>query len=325
MDTSNNQSENLPEDVQLGADEEHIETIDNGRCFQLKLQVPQNFYGLINGAQGNTRKRLEEETKTTIVVPGKQDEDSNIRIEGTTKQDLIAAKVKIERIVKTNQARKQFTHFLSMFFALKDIKSNFLRFKEEVLKDSETPDEIMSLFQKPEKLHLTIIMLVLPNVLDVENALKCLEDCKQIIVEKFLKCGPLQVTMAGLDSMNSNPKACRVLYANIISDKMQEIADEVAMFFESRGIIEREKGSVKLHVTLMNTQFRVRNEKGTKKGEGSRNKFTKPKWTFDATRILEKFRDFHFGSFTVNEIHMSKFRDSKAPNGYYESAGVITF
>lgn len=79
-----------------------------------------------------------------------------------------------------------------------------------------------------------------------------------------------------------------------------------------------------MRVTLMHNKFLSRSDKVIEDGEGSRAMSSIRARRFDATRIVEKFKDFHFGSFTVNEIHLSDLY-LKAPNGYFKSTGAITF
>lgn len=166
--------EQMDFDCEMELDDEiEIETIDNGRRFQLKVHVPQMFHSQVIGAKGNTRKRLETETKTQIAVPKIGDKSTNIIIKGTTKKSLISAKNRLDLIMIAGRAKQQFTHFLSVSFATDEIKKNFTRFKEEVLSDSEVFGLDESLFQKPEKLHLTIVMLVL---LDNEGELEISSD-----------------------------------------------------------------------------------------------------------------------------------------------------
>lgn len=293
---------------------------DEGRKFQLKIQVPQQFYGQISGAQDshglmagvtthdNYRKWLQQQTSTSVLVPRSGAADTSIIIEGNSKIDVLRAKGQIDFMVNVPRIS---THFLSVSCANEEIKSSFLRFKDEVLQDSAAYDE--SLFEEPEQLHLKIAMLVLPDDQDTVIALECLEECKKMIFDKFLQDGPLQVTVAGIRDTDGYPSVCRVLYANVVSEKMQQVANEVAKFFEIRGMIKLEEENVKLRVPMMNASFGFRRT-------DLRSTLTL-RWNFNATRILEKFGDFHFGTFTVKEIHLSKLCALKG----LESAGVITF
>lgn len=301
--------------VAIGGDDAYdITTVDHGRRFQLKFHVLPEFYGGIIGPQGITKKRLEQETRTTIFIPRKGSQDTNIVIKGASKENIIAAKKNIDSFVN----RPEFTHMLLVSFANEEITSSFLRFKDDVLKDSEASGEDLSLmFQKPEKLHLSITVLALPHKEDIVIARECLEECKKLIVDKLLRDGPLQVTVAGLSSRNANLRFCKVLYANVVSDKMQEVGSEIKQHFAKRGLIKLFQKDIKLQVSLMNAKFSV--ESG-EDGGSSHKLIRKPRENFDATGIIEKFGDFRFGSFTVNEIHLSKIS-----NDNYVSTGVITF
>lgn len=309
-------------ELEIGDDDFYeIESVDNGRKFQLKVHVPHMFHSQIIGAKGNTKRRLEQETSTSIQVPKIGAKDTNVLIKGNSKKDVMSAKNRLDLIMVAGRSKQQFTHFLSVSFATNEIKKNFLKFKQEVLKDSDGLNE--SLFQKPEKLHLTILMLVLLDNQDRVIAAEYLQDCKEMIIDRILQKKPLKAELTGLNYMNDDPSAVDVLYAKVVSEELQQIANEIAQYFASRGFIQLQHENVKLHVTLMNSRFSD-NDDAIEKDEvqdlrdGNRNQ----KKTFDASKILKKFKDFHFGSLTIDEIHLSQ-RYSKASNGYYESTGVL--
>jgi activating signal cointegrator complex subunit 1 len=310
-------------DVDDDEDFYEIETIDNGRKFQLKVHVPQMFHSQVIGAKGNTRRRLEQETSTQILVPKIGSKDTNVVIKGKHKKDLISVKNRLDLIMIAGRAKQQFTHFLSISFSTDEIRSNFARFKDELINDSEIFGLNESLFQKPEKLHLTIAMLVLLDNQDRAIAAEYLQDCKEMIIDPILQGGPLKVKLSGLNYMNDDPSAVDVLYAKVNSEQLQEIANAIAEYFSSRGFIELKHDNVKLHVTLMNSLF-ADNDDAIEKDENQDRREGKlaQRKTFDASKILQKYKDFYFGSFDVKEICLSQ-RYSKATNGYYESTGVI--
>lgn len=314
-------------DCELEFDEEEfyeIETTDNGK-FQLKVHVPQAFHSQVIGAKGNTRRRLEQETGTQILVPKIGSKDTNIIIKGVAKKDLLSAKNRLDLIMIAGRSKHQFTHFLSVSFVTDEIKSNFARFKEQILNDSEIHGLDVSLFQKAEKLHLTIVMLVLLDNQDRAIAAEYLQDCKEMIIEPVLKNQPLNVKLVGLDYMNDDPSCVDVLYAKVQSDELQEIANGVAEYFANRGFIQLKQDNVKLHVTLINSRFCDNDdaiEKDEAQAQDLRDGNRQQRKTFDASKILKKHKDFYFGSMTINEIHLSQ-RYSKASNGYYEATGVL--
>lgn len=302
-----------------------IETVDNGRKFQLKVHVPQMFHSQVIGAKGNTKRRIEQETGTSIQVPKIGVKDTNIVIKGNNKKDVVSAKNRLDLIMIAGRAKQQFTHFLSVSFATDEIKQNFLKFKSEILNDSESHGLHESLFQKPEKLHLTVVMLVLLDNQDRSVAAECLHDCKEMIVDDVLQNGTLKVSLAGLDIMNDDPSSVDVLYAKVVSEELQTIANEVAHYFASRGFIQLQYENIKLHVTLINSRFSD-NDDAIEKEENQdlRDSNRNQRKTFNATKILKKFKDYNFGSVQINQIHLSQ-RYSKASNGYYESTEVIKF
>lgn len=300
-----------------------IETIDSGRRFQLKVHVPHMFHSQVIGAKGNTRKRLETETKTQITVPKIGDKSTNVIIKGTTKKSLISAKNRLDLIMIAGRAKQQFTHFLSVSFANEEIKKNFAQFKQEVLNDSEVFGLDESLFQKPEKLHLTVVMLVLLDNEDRAIAAEYLQDCKEFYIDPVLDGGKLEVKLAGLDYMNDDPSAVDVLYGKIVSEELQQISNGIAEYFSSRGFLQLRSENVKLHVTLMNSRFSDHDD-AIEKDEAvdPRDPNRQQRKTFDASKILSKYKNFYFGTMKISEIHLSQ-RYSKASNGYYEATGIL--
>lgn len=321
-----NYEEHDDEDCELDIGDEEffeIESIDNGRKFQLQLHVPQQFHSQVIGVKGSTRKRLEQETNSQILVPKIGAKDSNVVIKASTKKDVIAAKNRIDSIMIAGRSKHQFTHFLSVSFATDEIKRNFANFRNEILGDPEVRGLQEALFQKPEKLHLTIAMLVLLDNQDRAMAAEYLRDCKEFIIDPVIQSKQLKVKVSGLDYMNDDPSAVDVLYAKVESDELQEIANGISEYFSSRGFIKPQHDSVKLHVTLINSRF-CDNDDAIEKDENQdlRDGNRSQRKTFDASKILKEWKDFYFGSLIVNQIQLSQ-RYSKATNGYYESTGVI--
>lgn len=79
----------------------------------------------------------------------------------------------------------KFTHFISIPTNSECIKENFLTFKKNLLEncDLESSGFSENMFQKPEKLHLTICMLHLLNECDEQKAIEALNSCKKDIIE----------------------------------------------------------------------------------------------------------------------------------------------
>lgn len=254
------------------------------------------------------KKVLEKETGTKLKVPKIGSSDTCITIRGNTREDVLSAKERIEIIIKApsnSTARQKFTHFVSIQFTAQEIKSSFIRFRDEILADSETYGLDKSLFYKPEKLHLTVVMLSLADIQEEESTLKNLQDCKETVIDPILQGKQLTVAVRGVDVMNEKPTSANVIYAKVVSDELQQITNEISKRFPNHETLQR--GQVKLHVTLINTS-----------------KSKKRRRKFDATKVLENFNDFDFGLTTINEIHVSQLVVTSS-NGYYGASGIVKF
>lgn len=142
------------------------------------------------------------------------------------------------------------------------------------------------------------------------------------------KTGPLRIKVSGIDCMTANVKKTNVLFANaeIINEteefNLQDIANKISAFFYDRGLVRQYQDKVKLHVTLMNTKYR-------KSGSEENSPIKKKKWfekrkSFDASSIMEKYKDFYFGEVTFDSIHLSLI-SSKGDDGFYQPISFVKF
>lgn len=86
------------------------------------------FYGLLIGAKGATRNRIESETKTSIKIPRKG-ENGDVEIIGASIENVSSALRRIEIIVRSSRAKQSPTHFIGIPVRNVEIKSNFETFK----------------------------------------------------------------------------------------------------------------------------------------------------------------------------------------------------
>lgn len=322
------QEEDFEECLQSFAKESDIEEIDGGRKFQLKMHVPQMFHSHIIGTKGSTKKRLEQMNNVQIVIPKMYSKDTIVLIIGKTKRDVSDAQRRIDELVIAGRSKKEITHFVSVPCNNDEVKANFIKFREDILHDYHGGLD-QSLFQNPDKLHLTVVVMVLLDDQDRNRAAELLQQCKTDIVDPILQGNPLKLEISGIEIMNDDPSSVHVLYAKVFNEKLQEIVNRIAAFFKEQGLNNSkfEREDVKLHLTLINSSFRFA-ETETNEGEEAENsqsqgrKKYEKKRSFDAREILDKFKDFYFGSFVVNEIHLSQ-RKCYDDNGFYKSSSVI--
>ncbi|XP_048801628.1 activating signal cointegrator 1 complex subunit 1 isoform X3 [Lagopus muta] len=281
----------------------------------------------IIGKKGETKKRLETETRTSISIP-KPGVEGEIVITGQQRGAVISARTRIDVLLDSFRKKQPFTHFLSFALNQPVIQEKFLQFKEEVLeKCSQDHGVSSSLFQNPAKLHLTLGTLVLLNEQEIQRACDLLQQCKEDFVDQITGGKPLSVEVTGVEYMNDDPAMMDVLYAKVHmkdgSDKLQMIADQLVERFVASGLMLREWDRVKLHATVMNTLFRedpsgAEERSNTVTGKSS----FKERESFNGRNILKLFENFSFGEAQLDAVLLSQ-RYSSDASGYYGTAGRL--
>lgn len=304
-------------------DAHNIEQTDRG--FRCALDVPSVLYKYIIGKKGETRRRLELETKTSINIP-KQGVEGQIVVTGAHRPSVSSAVTRIEVLIDSFRRKQPFTHFLSFALNHAQVREGFLRFREEVLEHCSQDSGVdVSIFQNPDKLHLTIGTLVLLNQQEVTRANELLHQCQDTI-RAITGAEALPVEVRGVEYMNDDPSMVDVLYAKVSvqdgSDRLQQISDRLVECFVSAGLMERERDRVKIHATVMNTLFR-RDPSAEDRGAPARAN-PRDREAFNGKNILQMFGDFYFGAFELNSVQISQ-RFSTDSSGYYSPAGHITF
>nr|XP_040129639.1 activating signal cointegrator 1 complex subunit 1 isoform X4 [Ictidomys tridecemlineatus] len=301
----------------------------------------------IVGKRGDTRKKIEMETKTSISIP-KPGQEGEIVITGQHRNGVISARTRIDVLLDTFRRKQPFTHFLAFFLNETEVQEGFLKFQEEVLEKCSMDRGVdSSIFQNSKKLHLTIGMLVLLSEQEIQQTCEMLQRCKEEFINDISGGKPLEVEMAGIEYMNDDPGMVDVLYAKVHmkdgSNRLQELVDRVLERFQASGLTVKEWNSVKLHATVMNTLFRK-----DPNAEGRYNLYTadgkyifKERESFDGRNILKDFKalgfllwkfllsavlfeNFYFGSLKLNSIHISQ-RFTVDSFGNYASCGQIDF
>uniref|UniRef100_A0A671QGT5 K Homology domain-containing protein n=1 Tax=Sinocyclocheilus anshuiensis TaxID=1608454 RepID=A0A671QGT5_9TELE len=283
----------------------NIEQTDRG--FRCAIDVPSVLYKYIIGKKGETRKRLESETKTSISIP-KQGVEGQIVITGAHRAAVASAVTRVEVLIDSFRRKQPFTHFLSFALNHPQVQQGFLRFREQVLElcgQDAGVDE--SIFQNPAKLHLTIGTLALLNEQEVTRASELLQQCRDAIRD-ITEAKPLPVEVRGIEYMNDDPSMVDVLYAKVT---VRDGSDKKTM-----------QVYVKIHGTIMNTLFR-KDPSAEDKGASARPN-AKDREAFNAKNILQMFGEVYFGAFELNSVQISQ-RFSTDSTGYYSSVGRVTF
>ncbi|XP_041511632.1 activating signal cointegrator 1 complex subunit 1 isoform X4 [Microtus oregoni] len=258
--------------------------------FRATVSAPSLLYKHIVGKRGDTKKKIEMETKTSINIP-KPGQQGKIVITGQHRNGVISARTRIDVLLDTFRRKQPFTHFLSFFLNEVEVQERFLKFQEEVLEKCSMDRGVdSSIFQNPKKLHLTIGMLVLLSEQEIQQTCEILQRCK----EEFIK--------------------------------LQELVDRMLERFQALGLIVKDWSSVKLHATVMNTLLRKDpSAEGRYNLYTPDGKYIfKERESFDGRNILKTFENFYFGSLKLNSIHISQ-RFTVDSFGNYASCGQVDF
>lgn len=280
--------------------------------FMTSFYVPSSLLSFVIGPKGNKLKHLQRTTNTLIKVP-RLNEKGDVKITGDTERRVASARTQICMIVFQRKDKLRISHFISIPLNSDLIKNSFEKFKQDILKDP--PRGVTeSIFQNPNKLHLTVSVLTLVDDEELSTAQQVLQSCyEEVLSSLFPKNKKYSIVLEGLEIMNDDPSEVNVLYGNVHMESqkenqnMQEMADKIAEYYYKSSLTRKQYDRVKLHATLLNTRFRNPDEK---------------KEAFDATYILEKYGNYCFGIMEFNSIHLS-IRFTTGDSSYYEAASVI--
>ncbi|XP_018336607.1 activating signal cointegrator 1 complex subunit 1-like [Agrilus planipennis] len=290
--------------------------------FLTDIHAASYFIPFIVGTQGLTKKEIEMSTRTKLRIP--KHPQNNILITGNNERDVAYARNRIHMIILAQREKHQMTHFISIRVFSSSIKENFETFRHNILNGPSSRGIHPSIFQKAEKLHLTISPLVLLDDIEIDWAISALNECKNEVVKHLMENvdPPLYIQMEGVEIMNDDPTDVDILYGKVKVDPekyhsiFQTLVNKITTFFYLKGLIKRRYDDVKLHVTLMNSLYR---KKDFRQQEDSIRE------SFDATYILEKYKNYYFGVVELDFIHLSVRFGTTRNNGnsYYESLTSI--
>ncbi|KAI9583994.1 hypothetical protein GQX74_010329 [Glossina fuscipes] len=170
--------------------EQHNDEIDDdlsdiecqNSIFKLKIHVASSFYGGLIGFKGKIRNAV------------------------------ATAKHKIDVLVASLRGRMNATHFYGVALNYDEILENFQVFKELIL-SAQLPSIDESLFQLDSSLHATLGACVFVDDVERNKAATILQSCREFLANVKT---PFKVHVRGLEIMNDDPSAVRVLYAIVL-------------------------------------------------------------------------------------------------------------
>uniref|UniRef100_A0A1B6LXG8 K Homology domain-containing protein n=1 Tax=Graphocephala atropunctata TaxID=36148 RepID=A0A1B6LXG8_9HEMI len=315
-DQASNYNTDCTQDEPCDGREEYNIVLTDSKRYKTSFHVARVYYAPIIGTKGLTRRRLEDETQTIIKVP-RGPPDQEIVITGTSKRAVVTARRRVEQIVLSYRRKQDPTHFISIPMFSPEVKDKFLKFKEQVLQVGQIRGVDESIFQKPEKLHLTLCTVVLTDNFERTEAIRVMENCKRDVIDPMMEGNSITILLSGVEYMNDDPSEVDVLFARVHANEiLQRLVDGIVDYCSDAGLIDKQFERVKLHVTIMNTLFRDTRREGFGK--------SKKRETFNGAPILEMFQDFEFGEVTVDTIHLSTRFTTSDTTGYYQATTEIS-
>ncbi|KAJ1362107.1 hypothetical protein KIN20_021526 [Parelaphostrongylus tenuis] len=255
------------------------------------------------------RKELEESTDCRLTIPRKG-QPGNIEIKSLTSAENVQRCLeRIELLVAEARKTAPVTHFVAIPFAQPNIVQMFELFKEAVLNNERIPEESRNpdLFTSPIKLHVTVCVLWLFDDEEKKKAIDIISGCREEIPK--LSTAPFEVEISGVNTWEDDPRNVKVIFAEIHCEPLQRFCDLTRKRLVVAGFSPTtEKSlstidtSVRMHVTLMKSTYADRQ---------------KPK-SFDATVILEDYKDYHFGTITAEKMALCSINTLDVETGFYQ-------
>lgn len=306
-------------------DEDLLDCMDMEECYEISptasgkfitiFDVPSALLPVIVGPKGRKLRELQEMTQTLIKVPRAHEVGAPVKITGQSERAVASARNQISILVLKKREKLPSTHFISIPVDSDEIRNNFALFKKIVLKDKATRGVDESIFQNPNKLHITIEVLTLLDESEIKRAKDMFLYNVQGLISCYLKEKQYKIRLQGIEIMNDDPSEVDVLYGKVRmdnqddNDNFQRAIDKISNMYHVYGYV-RKHYDIKLHVTLMNSLFR----------QDEKEKRT----TFDASFILEKYRKFDFGTAVLKSVDLSV-RFTTGKNGYYKYEVSVPF
>lgn len=244
--------------------------------------------------------------------------------------------------LNSDTANQNWTHFIAIpfnkFSNNNELVEKFNYYKNKIIEE-EFVDINESLFQFPERLHMTLCMLELKNTSEVNKVQKILKEKILPEIKEFLKNEEIYSFFDSFEVFGK-PHESRVLFAKPKNNNTDRLYDVLDILFSnlvenkilnqnalqySNIILNKESDRFekeKLHLTIMNSTFAYRenlkNNSNTINIQDLISGANKKKSNnlFNGMRIIRRFNNFYFGSHKINEICLFEMKIDNKTNNY---------
>jgi activating signal cointegrator complex subunit 1 len=333
------EEEELYNDVDEESDDESQRCVRDPETGQYALPLPSigpQYYKFIIGSKGAVRESIENETGATIHVPRPNDPEGCLVVRGITKASCITAQQRIDIIVAKSSKLIDYTHLISIPLShlQKEVSDLLTSIDKQCTGHSKGVHP--SIFQSPQQLHLTILMLRLYQSDELSKARHLMNQGQVFIDDVFRSTD--QILIKGLNYMNDDPSEVHILYLQVgknnTCEKLSKLIEHISQLFISAGLATENEvqHNEKLHATLMNSKWRKSDEKPTTPSEPIVTTITftaaprghDERVPFDIRHIMKQFGDVDLGCHPLKTIELSRM-GTKDNRGYWMSDHSVPF
>ncbi|KAJ2559886.1 activating signal cointegrator 1 complex subunit [Coemansia sp. RSA 1933] len=215
-----------------------------------------------------------------------------------------------------------YTHFISLPITCVAVQRNIKSFQSRARRSAGLQNAADSSFVNPGSLHITLGMLRLKTPFEVRRASELLMSLSNGI-NGILGGRALKVHVYGLETMEEDPSAARILYTRVEDIETPERLNRMCAFvreaFKDAGYIDEER-ELKLHMTV------VRANKPSR-GAGPQNAASgnarRPRFTVDARELLQESGQATFGTCQLEQIQIAR-RFLFTASGAYANDGILS-
>ncbi|CAE7226198.1 Ascc1 [Symbiodinium microadriaticum] len=291
-----------------------------------RMEMPAIFHRFIVGSRARNKQKLEMESGCKIVVPKREELEDAVYLKARQKSSIYSCKALIELLCEKEEAKLEYTHFISVPLAYDDKFRQLVDgFREDVVLQRFQGIDA-SIFMPSQRMHFTLCMLKLHSHAQVDEMKEALKDLSARLSATSDYARPLMAHMKGLHIFTDDPTSVGVVFttdrSRELQNRMNSMADSMFELFQARNLVSSQNlmsqrllssdgqhAEVKLHATLMNTKY-------------ARSRFddrSAPRENFDASVLMERFGQVDFGAVQLKEVQLSCL-DEMGDNGCTEAS-----
>jgi len=280
--------------------------------FTTTMEVAPMFLPFIIGKKGATKRKLENETGASIIIPDRKDTTGKdvdkyepIVINAPSQEAILDLKTRLEILFESATKSLPYTHFISIPLNIDPILENAQQFKKDLTLVSQNKAILgfePSLISKPEQLHITIAMLKLFNTSQIEHLKSVMTEKWAPKIYDLLQTRSLMVKIQELSIMNSDPNDAHIVHLNVKpqkegDDRLNKLCNFIISELKKENLLDEEQDKeVKIHVTLINSKFRNKEQENIQQSNNNNRQ------SFDAKGILATYGKIDFGVAHLKEI-----------------------